>query len=33
MNRVSLTGKLIDDPKVRTLEFRGGSTDIVFALA
>jgi single-stranded DNA-binding protein len=28
-NRVTLTGKLLDDPKVRTLEFRGGSSDIV----
>lgn len=29
MNRVSLTGKLIDDPKARTLEFRGAPTEIV----
>ena len=29
MNRVTLTGKLLDDPKSRTLEFRGTSTDIV----
>lgn len=29
MNRVSLTGKLLDDPKTRTLEFRGASTTIV----
>ncbi|GIK49875.1 MAG: hypothetical protein BroJett013_25720 [Alphaproteobacteria bacterium] len=29
MNRVTLTGKLLDEPKTRTLEFRGGSTDIV----
>ncbi len=28
-NRVTLTGKLVDDPKVRTLEGRNGSTDIV----
>jgi len=28
-NRVTLTGKLLDDPKCRTLEFRGGSTNIV----
>lgn len=29
MNRVTLTGQLVDDPKSRTLEFRGASTDIV----
>lgn len=28
-NRVILTGKLVDDPKLRTLEQRGGSIDIV----
>jgi len=29
MNRVNLTGKLVDDPKIRTLDFRGASTTIV----
>ncbi|ANP45916.1 single-stranded DNA-binding protein [Candidatus Viadribacter manganicus] len=28
-NRVTLIGKLLDDPKVRTIELRGGSSDIV----
>lgn len=28
-NRVTLTGKLLEDPKVRTLEFRGGTSEIV----
>ena len=29
MNRVTLTGQLVEDPKSRTLEFRGASSDIV----
>ena len=29
MNRVSLTGKLLDDPKSRTIESRGASSEIV----
>ncbi len=28
-NRVTLKGKLLDDPKTRTLEFRGASNTIV----
>ncbi len=29
MNRVTLTGKLIEDPKSRTYEYRGASTEVV----
>ncbi len=29
MNRVTLTGKLLDDPKIRAFEVRGGTSEIV----
>jgi len=28
-NRVTLTGKLLDDPQTRTLEFRGATNEVV----